>query len=338
MRRVHVLLGAALLAGSVVVGGAAPASAEPAPADCTIIGTNGPDVLVGTPGPDVICGLGGKDTLRGRGGDDVLDGGAGKDLIRGGKGDDLIRAKDGAVDDIRCGKGNDRVSRDDTDQTRKCEARVSDEVADPSKMRAYGPGLEGGTRNDETYFTVETVSSQGQKIDVPIDPLAVRITDERGHVLPTTMADSGDGTFSVRYTPVWRGPHNIAITWGGVAIANTPFVVLIDKDPDLPDSSKCRAYGPGLEGGTAGATATFFLELNVPSGQPYPGDLNDLPVPLVVQVLDPSGATVPLARSLAPRAGTLQFDYVPPSAGMYRVEVSVDGEQVPGSVFSVPIS
>lgn len=67
---------------------------------CTIVGTEGDDILRGTPGNDVICGLGGNDVLRGGGGDDVLVGGPGNDVLDGGAGDDRLEG----------GPGNDRLT------------------------------------------------------------------------------------------------------------------------------------------------------------------------------------------------------------------------------------
>jgi Ca2+-binding RTX toxin-like protein len=77
-------------------------------ADCTIVGTSGPDELVGTQGPDVICGLGGADTINGRGGADVIRGGNGDDYLKGRAGDDLLRGGLGN-DYIVSGKGHDTV-------------------------------------------------------------------------------------------------------------------------------------------------------------------------------------------------------------------------------------
>ena len=82
---------------------------------CTIVGTDGDDVLRGTPGADVICGLGGDDVIRGVGGDDVIlggdgadeiSGGAGADIIWGGSGDDSLWGNSG-VDRMFGGPGND---------------------------------------------------------------------------------------------------------------------------------------------------------------------------------------------------------------------------------------
>ncbi|SDE10463.1 calcium-binding protein [Nocardioides lianchengensis] len=93
---------------------------------CTIVGTQGRDVLQGTRGRDVICGRGGNDVIDGRGGNDLLDGGAGNDRLAGAGGDDVLvggtgrdrldgatgndRALGGPGDDrIEGGSGNDRL-------------------------------------------------------------------------------------------------------------------------------------------------------------------------------------------------------------------------------------
>ena len=73
---------------------------------CTIVGTDGDDVLAGTPGADVICGLGGDDVIRGRGGNDILVGGSGDDELLGGDGDDVLHGGSGD-DDLYGGAGAD---------------------------------------------------------------------------------------------------------------------------------------------------------------------------------------------------------------------------------------
>ena len=75
-------------------------------AGCTIVGTDGDDVLSGTVGADVICGLGGDDVIYGLGGDDVLVGGAGDDRLYGG--DETLVGDDGA-DRLFGGPGDDRL-------------------------------------------------------------------------------------------------------------------------------------------------------------------------------------------------------------------------------------
>jgi Ca2+-binding RTX toxin-like protein len=84
---------------------------------CTIVGTQGSDVLVGTPGRDVICGLAGNDVIHGGGGNDIIIGGPGNDVLWGGPGNDtliggagndILRGNAGA-DILNGGPGNDKL-------------------------------------------------------------------------------------------------------------------------------------------------------------------------------------------------------------------------------------
>ena len=77
---------------------------------CTVLGTNGDDVLHGTAGRDLICGLGGDDRIRGSGGDDIVFGHGGKDVIQGGGGRDIVVGNSGA----------DRCDIDRRDHSRVC--------------------------------------------------------------------------------------------------------------------------------------------------------------------------------------------------------------------------
>jgi len=80
-------------------------------ADCTVVGTDGPDVLLGTAANDVVCGLGGDDLLFGYAGDDLLVGGAGKDRGYGGDGTDLLEGGDQG-DTLFGGAGTDTLRGD----------------------------------------------------------------------------------------------------------------------------------------------------------------------------------------------------------------------------------
>jgi Ca2+-binding RTX toxin-like protein len=75
---------------------------------CTVLGTQGNDVLRGTRGADVICGLGGNDRIEGGAGNDVLRGGDGNDRIGGGGGRDRIEGNRGR-DVLSGGRGRDLI-------------------------------------------------------------------------------------------------------------------------------------------------------------------------------------------------------------------------------------
>ena len=89
--------------------------------DDTINGEQGSDRLFGNAGKDVITGDVGNDEIDGGLGDDTIDGGQGADVIRGDVGADHIDSKDGFVDNVNCGLGQDSLTRDGNDTVKRCE-------------------------------------------------------------------------------------------------------------------------------------------------------------------------------------------------------------------------
>ncbi len=91
-------------------------------------GGNGDDRLGGEAGPDRLFGEAGDDVLQGDrrwgpGSDDTLVGGAGEDAMNGQGGDDLFKARDGFVDWIVCGDGDDTVRADASDRLKQCDEK-----------------------------------------------------------------------------------------------------------------------------------------------------------------------------------------------------------------------
>lgn len=87
-----------------------------------ITGKKGDDVLSGGPGRDKIRGGSGDDRLLGDSAGAVLIGGKGRDEFNmdsgeqiGGEGDELIKARDGALDEINCGPGEDTAIVDEAE-------------------------------------------------------------------------------------------------------------------------------------------------------------------------------------------------------------------------------
>jgi hypothetical protein len=85
-----------------------------------LIGGFQADELDGDAGVDILDGSDGNDVLRGGLGGDSLTGGRGRDDLNGGPGGDTLRARDGVVDVVDCGTGNDTIDVDPGDQTSQC--------------------------------------------------------------------------------------------------------------------------------------------------------------------------------------------------------------------------
>ena len=120
---------------------------------CTILGTDGDDVLRGTAGADVICGLGGNDVIYGLDGDDILVGGPGDDTLYGGDetrigagdGDDAVFGGPGD-DTLAGGNGEDVLWGGPGDDTLEGNRR------DDTLVGGAGDDtLNGGGENDTLY-------------------------------------------------------------------------------------------------------------------------------------------------------------------------------------------
>jgi Ca2+-binding RTX toxin-like protein len=85
-----------------------------------IQGGRGADTIDGQLGNDTIDGGPGDDVIHGSAGDDTITGGAGSDKLFGDAGGDTLRSRDGEVDTVDCGIGNDTVDRDSNDSTKQC--------------------------------------------------------------------------------------------------------------------------------------------------------------------------------------------------------------------------
>ena len=107
---------------------------------------------------------------------------------------------------------------------------------DASKVKAYGPGLEGGTANIPALFTIDTREAGVGGIGLTIEgPCEAKIE----------AIDKGDGTCDVRYYPTEPGEYNINITFADKPITNSPFKAQIMPSKRV-DVSGIKAHGPGL--------------------------------------------------------------------------------------------
>lgn len=90
--------------------------AEPPSSACTILGTDGDDVITGTSGDDVICGLGGDDRIDAGRGNDIVFAGPGNDTVYGDRGRDILNGGSGS-DYINGGRSNDYIDGGPDDDT-----------------------------------------------------------------------------------------------------------------------------------------------------------------------------------------------------------------------------
>ncbi|XP_071409029.1 filamin-C [Pithys albifrons albifrons] len=186
------------------------------------------------------------------------------------------------------------------------------EGCDPTRVRAHGPGLEGGLVGTANCFTVETRGAGTGGLGLAIEgPSEAKMS----------CKDNKDGSCAVEYVPFTPGDYDVNITFGGHPIPGSPFRVRVR---DAVDPSKVTCSGPGL-GPTVRARLpqTFTVDVSA-AGR----------AALEVTLLGPAGLPEPLeVRDNGD--GTHKVTYTPATDGPYTVAVKYGGQEVPRSPFKV---
>ncbi|XP_031754945.1 filamin-C isoform X2 [Xenopus tropicalis] len=188
------------------------------------------------------------------------------------------------------------------------------EGCDPSRVRAYGPGLEGGLLNKSNRFTVETRGAGTGGLGLAIEgPSEAKMS----------CKDNKDGSCSVEYIPFTPGDYDVNITFGGRPIPGSPFRVPVKE---IVDPSKVKCSGPGLGSGVrAHVPQTFTVDCSK-AGL----------APLEVLVQGPSGLAEPVdIRDNGD--GTHTVNYTPATDGPYTVSVRYADQEVPRSPFKIKV-
>ncbi|XP_063113409.1 filamin-B isoform X5 [Cavia porcellus] len=176
---------------------------------------------------------------------------------------------------------------------------------DPSKVKAHGPGLEGGLVGKPAEFTIDTKGAGTGGLGLTVEgPCEAKIE----------CSDNGDGTCSVSYLPTKPGEYFVNILFEEVHIPGSPF----KADIEMPfDPTKVVASGPGLEHGKVGE-AGF---LSVDCSEAGPGTLG-------LEAISDSGAKAEVSIQNN-KDGTYAVTYMPLTAGMYTLTMKYGGELVP---------
>ncbi|XP_069485638.1 filamin-C isoform X4 [Ambystoma mexicanum] len=188
------------------------------------------------------------------------------------------------------------------------------EGCDPTRVRAYGPGLEGGLVNKSNHFTVETRGAGTGGLGLAIEgPSEAKMS----------CKDNKDGSCSVEYIPFTPGDYDVNITFGGRPIPGSPFRVPVKE---VVDPSKVKCSGPGLGAG---------VRAHIP--QTFTVDCSKAGVaPLDVKVLGPAGVAEPVdVRDKGD--GTHTVNYTPATDGPYTVSVKYAEQEVPRSPFKIKV-
>ena len=187
-------------------------------------------------------------------------------------------------------------------------------VLDPSKIKAYGPGLEGKGNfvNENTSFTVETGGLGVEDLNIGVK------NKSSGKEITPKVQKSGEDKFEVSYTPTEAELHEVAIQLVGVNVCESPYEV------GVCDPSAVKAYGPGLEKAIEKVPTEFLVEMSK-GGE---GSLG-------VAVEGPEETELMIERQ---SESLYKFSYTPEVAGVYDVNITFCERPIPGSPFVVRAS
>ncbi|XP_065372295.1 filamin-A isoform X3 [Calliphora vicina] len=122
---------------------------------------------------------------------------------------------------------------------------------DPSRCKAYGPGLKRGFVSEKNKFVIETKGAGKGGLSLAIEgPSEAKMT----------CIDNRDGSCDVDYVATEVGEYDISIRFADKHIPGSPFSVFVEE---RSDPSKVKVYGPGIEHGEVreAVPTHFFIDV-----------------------------------------------------------------------------
>lgn len=113
----------------------------------------------------------------------------------------------GSYTPLDYGKHNVRVHINEKDVKNSPATVVVEKnpsFADSVNSIAFGPGVEGGPNCNTAIpavFTIQAVTSTGQKLTTGGSPFDVAVFDDEDEPVPVTLVDNKDGTYTGSYQP-----------------------------------------------------------------------------------------------------------------------------------------
>ncbi|XP_034551768.1 filamin-A isoform X4 [Notolabrus celidotus] len=191
--------------------------------------------------------------------------------------------------------------------------------AGQQRVRAWGPGLEGGVVGKSADFVVEAVGDNVGTLGFSVEgPSQAKIECD----------DKGDGSCDVRYWPTEAGEYAVHVLCNNEDIQHSPYMAEIVNAPNkdfYPD--KVKAFGPGLQ--SSGLAVGKPTEFTVDAKQGGKAPLKILAqdgegLPVDVQVKDNGN-------------GTYACTYTPRKPVKHTAMVSWGGVNIPDSPFRMNI-
>uniref|UniRef100_A0A1I7TPR1 Calponin-homology (CH) domain-containing protein n=1 Tax=Caenorhabditis tropicalis TaxID=1561998 RepID=A0A1I7TPR1_9PELO len=186
-----------------------------------------------------------------------------------------------------------------------------------SKIRAFGPGLEGGVVNEPCVFDVE-MNGESKDLSFAVEgPSKAEIA----------CNERPDASAVLSYTPTVAGVYKVGVLADEEHIQGSPFVLRItDAIPGLKPSAtrvtgidESKIYSVGEKIQFRVDTRLCGVDL-VPKVEVFDTDLNKISYG---------------AREITP--GIFEYTLLPENSVKHKIDVSVGGVSVPGAPFSIKV-
>ncbi|XP_038578999.1 filamin-A isoform X2 [Micropterus salmoides] len=191
--------------------------------------------------------------------------------------------------------------------------------AGQQKVRAWGPGLDGGVVGKSADFVVEAVGDNVGTLGFSVEgPSQAKIECD----------DKGDGSCDVRYWPTEAGEYAVHVLCNNEDIQHSPFMAEIVNPPGkdfYPD--KVKAFGPGLQssGLAVGKPTEFTVDAKQGGSAP-------------LKILAQDGEGTPVDVQVKDNGnGTYACTYTPRKPVKHTAMVSWGGVNIPDSPFRMNI-
>ncbi|XP_059383627.1 filamin-B isoform X3 [Carassius carassius] len=156
-----------------------------------------------------------------------------------------------------------------------------------------------------------------------ISQLSASIMSPAGNNVPCLLKTQPDSHLGVSFIPRETGEHLVSIMKDGEHVSNSPISLSISQ-AEIGDTSKVKAFGPGLHTGHTFCTSEFVVD-TWDAG--YGG--------LTVVIEGPSKVDVHTEEL---EHGTCNISYCPIKAGNYKISIKFSDEHIPGSPFTAVVT
>ena len=195
-------------------------------------------------------------------------------------------------------------------------------VCDPTSVKVSGPGLDSEGEKLEEVPVISTSNKEplvwtADCTNAGPGNLEALLYGPDGTQTTLKIAEEDEDVYTLKYEPEKAGRHRLALKYAGNELRQSPI------DVSLSDSSQVKVTGPGLDGGRLGEEMVIDVDTSA-AGEGG----------LAISLAGPSKAALECDDH---QDGTATLKFKPDIPGEYKLDIKFGDEDVPGSVFSIPI-